>query len=109
MCRPAREVLLTPGVRAVLESNVTSVEDLEDSIRRFVAQYNDVWAHPYKWTYNSVPDRPEGTLVEAKRDRTEKAEKDDTEESVESKAEEKGDVDAKTEAAGGDERPGEAA
>ena len=99
MCRPAREVLLTPGVRAVLESNVTSVEDLEDSIRRFVAQYNDVWAHPYKWTYNSVPDRPEGTLVEAKRDRTEKAEKDDTAESV----------DAKTEAAGGDERPGEAA
>jgi hypothetical protein len=87
----------------------TSVEDLEDSIRRFVAQYNDVWAHPYKWTYNSVPDRPEGTLVEAKRDRTEKAEKDDTEESVEAKAEEKGNVNAKTEAANGDEQPGEAA
>ena len=87
----------------------TSVEDLEDSIRRFVAQYNDVWAHPYKWTYNSVPDRPEGTLVEAKRDKAEKAGKDEAEGSGEAKAEEEGNVDAKTEAAGGDERPGEAA
>ena len=37
-----------------------SVEDLEDSIRRFVAQYNEIWAHPYKWTYDDVPERPEG-------------------------------------------------
>lgn len=44
-----------------------SVKDLEDSIRRFVAQYNEIWAHPYKWTYNDVPERPEGTLVGAMR------------------------------------------
>lgn len=36
-----------------------SVEDLEGSIRRFVEQYNEIWAHPYKWTYDSVPERPE--------------------------------------------------
>ena len=33
-----------------------SVEDLEDSIRRFVTQHNDVWAHPCTWNYNGVPD-----------------------------------------------------
>ena len=32
----------------------TSTDDLEDSIRRFVTQYNDVWAHPYKWTYTTT-------------------------------------------------------
>jgi hypothetical protein len=43
-------------------------------------------------------------LIELKRGIT-----DDTEESVEAKAEEKGNVNAKTEAANGDEQPGEAA
>jgi transposase len=32
----------------------TSVEELKDSIRRFIEQYN-LTAHPFKWTYKGIP------------------------------------------------------
>jgi transposase len=33
----------------------TSVEDLKDSIRRFIDQYNRMFAHPFNWTYRTTP------------------------------------------------------
>ena len=41
-----------------------SVEVLEESIRRFVTQQNEIWAHPYKWTFDEDPGggRREGRL-----------------------------------------------
>ena len=35
--------------------NFHSVEELQQSIEKFVEQYNAFYAHPYKWKYNSVP------------------------------------------------------
>lgn len=32
-----------------------SVEDLKDSIRRFINQYNQMFAHPFSWTYRTTP------------------------------------------------------
>lgn len=31
-----------------------SIEELEESIRRFIVQYN-LTAHPFKWTYAGIP------------------------------------------------------
>lgn len=31
------------------------VEDLKDSIRRFIDQYNQMFAHPFNWTYQTTP------------------------------------------------------
>ena len=47
----------------------------KDVMCRFVTQYNDIGAHSYKSTYDSVPDRPEVTLAKAKMDRTRKPRK----------------------------------
>jgi transposase len=33
-----------------------SVEELQESIRKFVKQHNAMFAHPYRWTYDSVPE-----------------------------------------------------
>ena len=41
--------------RLLRRKSFTGVEALENSIRRFAKQYNDLFAHPFKWTYNSVP------------------------------------------------------
>ena len=38
--------------------NFESVEELERAIRAFIDQWNDCYAHPFKWTYNSVPENP---------------------------------------------------
>jgi len=35
-----------------------SVECLEKCIKAFIKQWNDGYAHPFKWTYNSVPAVP---------------------------------------------------
>ena len=32
-----------------------NVEQLEATIRVYVIQYNELFAHPYKWTYDGVP------------------------------------------------------
>ena len=32
-----------------------SVEEMEESVRRYVEQYNRFFAHPYNWTYD--PDK----------------------------------------------------
>ena len=32
-----------------------SVEELETMIKAFIEQWNAGYAHPFKWTYNSVP------------------------------------------------------
>ena len=59
-----------------------SVEDLEDSIRRFVAQYNEIWAHPYKWTYDDVPERPEGAPDDPWKRRPEETSEETSEEAA---------------------------
>jgi transposase len=33
-----------------------SVESLEQCIRAYIVQYNKYFAHPFKWTYASVPE-----------------------------------------------------
>lgn len=33
-----------------------SVEELEQCIRDYIVQYNKYFAHPFKWTYNDVPE-----------------------------------------------------
>ena len=33
-----------------------SVEELEQCIRDYIVQYNKYYAHPFKWTYNDVPE-----------------------------------------------------
>lgn len=33
----------------------TSVTNLENSIRRFIEQYNRMFAHPFNWTYRTTP------------------------------------------------------
>lgn len=35
-----------------------SVEELEKMIKAFIEQWNNGYAHPFKWTYNSVPNDP---------------------------------------------------
>jgi hypothetical protein len=35
-------------------SSYSSVEELKESIRRFIGQYN-LTAHPFKWTYKGIP------------------------------------------------------
>ncbi|MBR1710125.1 MAG: IS3 family transposase, partial [Clostridia bacterium] len=32
-----------------------SVEELEQMIKAFIEQWNNGYAHPFNWTYNSVP------------------------------------------------------
>lgn len=45
--------------------NFKSVEELERMIRAFIKQWNDGYAHPFKWTYNSVPEDPNKKVVNA--------------------------------------------
>ena len=33
-----------------------SIEDLEQCIKDYIVQYNKYFAHPFKWSYNSVPE-----------------------------------------------------
>lgn len=40
--------------RLLKRKSYTSVDELKNSIRRFVTQYN-ITAHPFKWTYAGVP------------------------------------------------------
>lgn len=40
--------------RLLRRTSYSSVEDLENSIRRFIHQYN-LLAHPFKWTYKGIP------------------------------------------------------
>ncbi len=37
-------------------ASFTSVDDLQKAIREFVAQHNAMFAHPYRWTYDRVPE-----------------------------------------------------
>lgn len=37
------------------KKSFNSVESLEQAIRDYVEQYNELFAHPYQWKYNSVP------------------------------------------------------
>lgn len=37
-------------------ASFTSVGELQESIRKFVAQHNAMFAHPYRWTYDKVPE-----------------------------------------------------
>lgn len=41
--------------RLLKRTSYESVEILEESIRNYVRQYNEMYAHPYKWKYDSVP------------------------------------------------------
>lgn len=50
--------------KLIKRTSFTSVEELQDKIRTFVKQYNELFAHPYKWTYNSVPKIEEHTVEE---------------------------------------------
>ena len=36
-------------------SSFKSVEELETAIREFIEQYNELFAHPFRWTYNVNP------------------------------------------------------
>jgi hypothetical protein len=40
--------------RLLKRKSYSSIEVLEESIRRFVEQYN-LTAHPFKWTYAGIP------------------------------------------------------
>lgn len=40
-----------------------SVEILEQSIRDYIVQYNKLFAHPFNWTYNSVPEIQQKTVA----------------------------------------------
>ena len=50
--------------RLLRRKSFTSIEMLENSIRTFVSQYNEFFAHPYKWNYNSVPEVKEYSAEE---------------------------------------------
>ena len=41
--------------RLLKRKSYTSVEELKNSIRNYIHQYNELFAHPYKWTYKDVP------------------------------------------------------
>ncbi len=50
--------------KLLTRTSFTSVEELQEMIRKFVKQYNELFAHPYKWTYNSVPKIENHTVEE---------------------------------------------
>lgn len=50
--------------RLLKRKSYTSVEELENSIRNYIRQYNEMFAHPYKWTYKDVPKVKEYTVEE---------------------------------------------
>ena len=39
----------------IRHNSFRSVEELEMLIREYITQYNELFAHPYNWTYNNVP------------------------------------------------------
>lgn len=39
----------------IRHNSFKSLEDLEQLIREYVTQHNELFAHPYKWSYNGVP------------------------------------------------------
>ena len=41
--------------RLLKRKSYTSVEEMKNSIRNYIHQYNELFAHPYKWTYKDVP------------------------------------------------------
>ena len=47
--------------RLLKRKSFKSVAMLEQSIQIFIEQYNELFAHPYNWTYNSVPEVKEYT------------------------------------------------
>lgn len=50
------EVVFGIIMRKVMRrGNFTSVADLESKLRQFVKYYNDVMAHPFRWTYTGRP------------------------------------------------------
>ena len=50
--------------RLLKRMSFTSVAMLEEAIRSFIKQYNELFAHPYKWKYNKVPEVKEYTAEE---------------------------------------------
>ena len=42
--------------RLLKRSSYENVEELEASIREYIKQYNELFAHPYNWKYDSVPE-----------------------------------------------------
>ena len=50
--------------KLINRTSFTSVEELQNKIRAFVKQYNELFAHPYKWKYNSVPEVKKHTVEE---------------------------------------------
>lgn len=50
--------------KLIRRTSFTSVEELQIKIRAFVKQYNELFAHPYKWKYNSVPEVKKHTVEE---------------------------------------------
>lgn len=41
--------------KAIRRGSFKSLQDLEDKLRMFLKYYNDVMAHPFKWTYTGKP------------------------------------------------------
>lgn len=50
--------------KLIKRTSFMSVEELQEKIRAFVRQYNELFAHPYKWKYNSVPEVKKYTAEE---------------------------------------------
>ena len=42
--------------RLLKRESFTSVAMVEEAIRRFIKQYNELFAHPYNWKYDDVPE-----------------------------------------------------
>lgn len=41
--------------KVMRRGNFTSVADLESKLRQFLTYYNEVMAHPFRWTYTGRP------------------------------------------------------
>jgi hypothetical protein len=41
--------------KVVRRGNFTSVQDLEEKLRRFISYFNEVFAKPFRWTFTGRP------------------------------------------------------
>lgn len=44
--------------KVIRRGSFTSLADLEQKLRAFLAYYNDLYAHPFEWTYSGKPLEP---------------------------------------------------